>query len=1603
MDGTGGGGGGGDTRTLSGTHETFCGGVTSSLPQPGGSGVVIVRYAVDGLVHVTAVDANPSSLEVGQSTTITVSVVNIDGAASGTEVTLEPSADLTSSNPVTTDDNGHAEFTVSHEATETVTYTAMIDGASTSTAEVTYQAGPDPAAGTLITQESFDQSLPGIDSGWQFAGSASPTYPSIQDGRLRIVPALGDQNGSAIYDVAQPTSAGLDVTFRSRQFGGSGADGIAFFLVDGDTSGISPGASGGRLGYVGLSGSGGGGALLGIGLDTFGNFSTEDTAGCSPAYVKVPSALTIRGGAADEWCVLSDPQSIVAGWSTARQIRIEVDPASAADPQVRVSVDGTLRSTFPQPAALQSVDSFKFGFTASTGGSDNNHDIWDVEVRSLIALPPVAWSTVSPLPSAVFGQPYEVHLDVDNAVAPATVSVDGALPGGLTIDGLSITGMPTQAGEFTFALEVADSRQAPSTATREFTLTVDAVVPTVVTTGVSPTFETPATSVDATGEVSDAGSNPVTERGFVYDLAGSGDPTYENNTGRVVATDTDFTARIDGLVPNTTYRVRAYAINADGTGYGDTIEVTTQPLPLTLTAVTVDDRAYDGTTATSVTDHQLDGVVEGYSDVQADIEAAFVDADAGQRTVDVTDAALTGADVDRYALTIDPGLTGTATITSRTLSLSGQRDYDGTRAFDASTLDIAGLVDGEAIELSGQGHAASPAVGTHDLGVSGVSLVDGVGGLASNYTLDGGTHSVTIGERPLVGTFAAADKDYDGTTTATVTARSLGGLDPGAGVLPGDDVTLLGGTATFATQPVGAGITVTLDDAVLGGADADNYTLDHVTTTTATILPRTVTIGGSFAVDERVYDGTTTAAVADQGGLTVVGAVDDDAVSIDGVAAAFAAADTGADIPVSLTQVTLTGDDADQYAVSLAGAPTTTATITPRPATLSGDFEVADRVYDGTTAAEVVAATLTVESVLGDDEVTVTPRAAFAQRQVGDDIEVVLTEASTLAGAAADNYLLDLIGAPTTTAAITPRTAMVTGLTAVDRVYDGSTEVTLLRTGLAGIVAGDAVGLSGSSRGVAASAGVGEHRVTTSMSLTGADAGNYRLSVPGVRVTITPRPVRVADLEVATKVYDGTDAAMLYGGSLLGVAPSDTVELDGMSTARFASADAGTHPVTVALVLTGPAAADHVLDVPELSGTIVPAPASLRFVGGLSWVEGTTGTPRVASEPLGLSGVAVAYAAGAAPTTAGSYRVTASLEHRNYDAADVTAWVTVIARPDDDRIEGEPDIGPVLDEDGSGTPQPPALDPAGVRVTESGDDVDVEVRRGDDGGVGVAGGGFDVSLQARARDGGPMPVDAGGSLRMQQGGLAVASGRGFAPGSRAEVWLFSEPRFLGTVAVAADGTFTGSFPVPASIEVGVHTLQLNAWATDGQLRSVSLGLVVDPAPAAGGGVGSGADDGGSDGVGSGDVGSDGTPSDGANAVRPVTPPSDPGSGQTVAVGPDTPAASGSDAVADDDSSDRSPGAGPGPDDLVDDGDVAADGSAAGAAAADEPSTDDRADDDPAIGDSAADGPIAASNDGSGLVDVSDWIPWVALTLLAAVAAWWWLFLRRRRNDGRATT
>lgn len=109
-----------------------------------------------------------------------------------------------------------------------------------------------------------------------------------------------------------------------------------------------------------------------------------------------------------------------------------------------------------------------------------------------------------------------------------------------------------------------------------------ATVPTVTTTAISAITSSGATSG---GNVTADGGATVTERGICYSTTAN--PTTANSKVTSGSGTGSFAANMTGLAANTTYYVRAYAINAQGTAYGSQVSFTTLTSGGTTTDITI--------------------------------------------------------------------------------------------------------------------------------------------------------------------------------------------------------------------------------------------------------------------------------------------------------------------------------------------------------------------------------------------------------------------------------------------------------------------------------------------------------------------------------------------------------------------------------------------------------------------------------------------------------------------------------------------------------------------------------------------------------------------------------------------------------------------------------------------------------------------------------------------------------------------------------------------------------------------------------------------------------------------------------------------------------
>ena len=268
----------------------------------------------------------------------------------------------------------------------------------------------------------------------------------------------------------------------------------------------------------------------------------------------------------------------------------------------------------------------------------------------------------------------------------------------------------------------------------------------------------------------------------------------------------------------------------------------------------------------------------------------------------------TGTDAFTYTVTDAGGDTalGRVTLTVSAAPVAAvvldrlSQTYDGTARVVTATTIPAGL--GVALTYNGSPQPPTNA-GTYT-----------VVGTVSDATYQGGAlGALVVHPSPVTPTVTLNDKVYDGTVAAaTLASRSLSGVWGDDEVSLGDS----GAAGAFASPHIGS-YSPGVSGLRLSGAAAANYSLTAMAAgASARITARPLAIAG-LAVRDRLYDGTTTAALTGPPGFPPGAVVVGDEVSLvvnAPLAGEFADVNVGTNKPVTYTSgLTLSGSAADNY------------------------------------------------------------------------------------------------------------------------------------------------------------------------------------------------------------------------------------------------------------------------------------------------------------------------------------------------------------------------------------------------------------------------------------------------------------------------------------------------------------------------------------------------------------------------------------------------------------------------------------------------------------------------------------------------------------------
>ncbi|OYU29685.1 MAG: hypothetical protein CFE39_17400, partial [Comamonadaceae bacterium PBBC2] len=678
-------------------------------------------------------------------------------------------------------------------------------------------------------------------------------------------------------------------------------------------------------------------------------------------------------------------------------------------------------------------------------------------------------------------------------------------------------------------------------------------------------------------------------------------------------------------------------VQIDSSPATPTARLFVDPKQVTLTA----SKTYDG--STDMTGYvSISGLIGGQTLNYSGARANGKNVSAGTSAQYISAITLldgTGLASDYTTPTLSAAVTASAStggnqasVTARTVTLSGNKSYDGSRDLAAGQLQIGGLVSGESLRYSGATvHSKNAYEATASAGfVNAVTLLDGsgasgaAGGLASNYAQPDLTQHVA-GVNEAVVTPAAltavitgeARKVYDGNLNAALNAANfqVGGLASGEAAVISfadpslpvagqyvsknvrDNLVTAPGLVTASISPSQVQITV---------GDARNYSLPSTAQgAVGVITPKAVTV--SATPTTLGYNSQ----VQQQSAAQTSGFIVGDQVTVGGLA-------SGRNAGLYGSSLTLGGTDASNYTPSFFNGD---LLITRASASVSG--VAGSVVYNGATQTQ--GAALTQGFGVGDD---ITISGLAAGRNAG-----VYSSSLAVGGADAGNYNVTVTNADWL---IARAVASVSG-SSTSRIYNGSVQQQNAAT-LSGFLPGDNIQVQGLASG--RDAGL----YASNLSVSGGDASNYNVSITNADLAIGRASATVTATPTAV-TYNGLTQVQNAALST-GFLPGDDIQIQGLASARNAGVYAS------ALSVSGSDARNYNVSLNNADLSIARANASVSAVAGSTTYNGQVQVQEAARSQGFVSGDDIRIAGEARGLHAGSYQSDLSLsgaDRANYN------------------------------------------------------------------------------------------------------------------------------------------------------------------------------------------------------------------------------------------------------------------------------------------------------------------------------------------------------------------
>jgi len=564
---------------------------------------------------------------------------------------------------------------------------------------------------------------------------------------------------------------------------------------------------------------------------------------------------------------------------------------------------------------------------------------------------------------------------------------------------------------------------------KDFINIVDDLVKLPALTTQDATNITPTTATGK-GNFTDLGAPNATQYGVVWST--SSNPTVDMLTKTEQGTPTaitSFTSSITGLSPNTTYYVRAYATNSQGTSYGEEVTFKTiNPLisapssaslsgfttifgtPSTLQTFTISgSQLFANLVITASPGFEI----REYGNVTFRSSVSFtpVSRVVSTKTIEVRIASSTqsgdisGNIVCSSTWAQNQNVTVNGSVIPKQLSISPPTVVTS-KTFDGNTGTDITLGTLEGVETADVNNVTATATANYDNTNAGtnktITVIYTLSGSAKdnyiapiNYIVNSGV--ITAKKLTISNPTVVTNKTFDGNTGADITLGTLQGVETA-------DVDNVSVTAisNYNNANAGTNKTITVVYTLSGSAKGNYIAPTSYIINTGGIAPKQLTTSAvpTFMIN-KTFDGITGIIISKPATLQGVIASDVNNVSVT-ASANYDNANAGTNKTITVVY-TLSGTAKGNYITPVSYI-VNSGEITPKQLTISTPTVILNKMIDGNTGA-IISKLGTLQGVILSDlnNVSVTATANYDNTNAGTN--KTITAIYTLNGTAKDNYI----------------------------------------------------------------------------------------------------------------------------------------------------------------------------------------------------------------------------------------------------------------------------------------------------------------------------------------------------------------------------------------------------------------------------------------------------------------------------------------------------------------------------------------------------------------------------------------------------------------------